>query len=473
MKRVWVWVIAIVLIGLFWWLRFNNIRTSLFFFNDMGSDMLVLQDWVETKKPPLLGPQTSALPINQSAIYFYMLMPMFLLFNGNPVCLLYTNALLYIGSFIAGMWWLRKDKKMQSALLTVFFLIAISPQYVIQSRFVWNPSLVTPFLISSLVSLYWLNKEFKKLTMWIFAFSLAMAVSLTYSVAPVFIAIFVYILFSRKTNRTQIIIAELVSLIILNAPTLLFELKHKFLLTSMLFSRGASTQKAEDITAMSKFGSLFGFGFNLSGVLLVVASVLILGTIFGYSAHKKNDELRLFAKILGLTLLITFFVPLTIHAHYIFGFTSLLFLTIAFLPKLPRIIILIFLGVMYLTPTQVSSYFVPARRTMTEMTRCFAQVCKDINEPIFVSVQSDFHPYHNGPEHRYLLKRAGCQVKYIETDPKAASLMAVVLDDSSFVNGKTSFNELTSFGRAEEIQRYTCQSNFGVVILSNKVPAGK
>lgn len=463
-KKYWLTIVSISLIALFLGLRFGNINNSLFFFNDMGRDLLVLQDWVQTKKPPLLGPQTSALPINQSAIYFYMLMPAFLLSPG-PMALLYTNAFVYIAAFVIGLYLLRSKPKMQTGLLTLFFLVSISPQYVIQSRFVWNPSFITPFLATGLISFYLLNEKFTKSRLLIFAFSLAIAISLSYSIAPTFIAIFLFLIFAWRKNRIKTILAEIIALFVINLPTVIFELKHKFLLTSMLLSRGAEPQKPEDIAFITKFNSLFGYGISVSGWWLI-ATVIILGiVILWWSMKKENKELNLFSKILAITIVVTFIVPLTIHSHYIFGFTTLLFLCIGMLPRVPKMIILLVAAVVYLNPSQIQGYFKPAIRTYDQMTQCFSQVCSQVKEPIFVSVQASFHPYHNGPEHRFMMKRAGCDVRYIEDDPNSAKLMAVVLDDSSFTNGETTYNELTMFGKSKEIKRYNCQPNFGVVIL--------
>jgi len=72
-KKVLFWILISLLAILFVILRLYNINNSLFFINDTGRDMAVLQSWQNTGKIPLLGPQTSALPINQSAIYFYLL----------------------------------------------------------------------------------------------------------------------------------------------------------------------------------------------------------------------------------------------------------------------------------------------------------------------------------------------------------------------------------------------------------------
>ena len=464
-NKYWVWVVAGLLVGLFWWLRFNNIRISLFYFNDMGRDLLVLQDWIETGKPPLLGPQTSSLPINQSAIYFYLLMPAFLLFKGSPMALLYTNAVVYTAFFLGGLWLLRENKKMQIGLMTFFLLVAISPQYIIQSRFVWNPSFTTPLLATAIISFYLLTKKFSRKLMIIFVSSLAVAISFSYSMAPVFISIFLFLIFFWKTNRLQTILAQIMALAVVNLPTIVFELKHKFLLTSSLFSRGVTPQRAEDISMVSKFNSLFGYSLAIKDELLIGVLLILVTILLWYGRKKENPELNFFTKLLFLTVVITFIVPLTIHSHYIFGFTALLFLCIATLPKWPKILILLALSSLYLTSSRLSTYFKPAIRTYEQMTQCFSKVCGEIKDPIFESVQAGFHPYHNGPEHRVMMKQAGCKVKYVETDPNSASLMAVVLDSSTFENGKTAYNELTLFGRAKEIKRYNCQENFQVVIL--------
>ena len=124
------------------------------------------------------------------------------------------------------------------------------------------------------------------------------------------------------------------------------------------------------------------------------------------------------------------------------------------------------MSIVYLNIFFNPNTFRPATRTYAQMLSCFDKVCSEIKEPIYVSVQADFHPYHNGPEHRYMLKQSGCRVEYIENDPNKAKLMAVVEDGSTYVHGKTSFNELTMFGKSKEMKRFNCQPNFGVVILT-------
>ncbi|MFA5026122.1 MAG: hypothetical protein WC503_06465, partial [Candidatus Shapirobacteria bacterium] len=131
--------------------------------------MSVLSQWQNTGKPPLLGPQTSALAFNQSAIYFYILYPGYLISHGNPVSALYTLGFVYIFTLLLGLYLLRKDKNLTKVLLVSFSLISIHPQYINQFRFVWNPSFVTPFIISAIISFYLLTQKFSWPKMWIFS----------------------------------------------------------------------------------------------------------------------------------------------------------------------------------------------------------------------------------------------------------------------------------------------------------------
>ena len=438
----------------------------MFFINDMGRDMLVIRDWLDSGKPPLLGPQTSALPINQTALYFYMMLPGYLLTNGSPLALFYTFCVMWVAVFIYGLWLLKGNTKMTVAWMIFFFLTIISPQYLTQSRFiVWNPSFVSPFLGIGLITFYLLNEKYSNKVLAIFAIFLALAVSFSYSSAPVLLSIYIFILFFWKKHRINALLFQVLAVLLVNLPTIAFEIKHKFILTSTLLSRGSMPQKASDISFMAKFESLFGFGLGVSGIWLVVAVVILLAIIAKYSLSKNYKYLKNFGFVLLISTIITFVIPITIHTHYIFGFTTLLFLCIGLLPRNYSTVIILLMLIVYGRSAMSADYFQPSRRTYEQMISCFKKVCNEYADPIFVSAQANFHPYHSAPEHRFMMKQAGCSVKYIEEQPEAAKLMAVVLDGGTYEHGKTAFNELTSFGKSKEIKRYSCQQNFGVVIL--------
>ncbi len=432
----------------------------------MGRDMSVLQTWKDTGKPPLLGPQTSALPFNQSAIYFYLLYPGFLISQGNPVSSLYTLSFVYIVSFILGLYLLRDNKKFYKIILISFFLISIHPQYITQSRFVWNPSFVTPFIISAIVSFYFLIKKFSWSKMWIFSASLATSISLSYSVAPLLIAIFIYWLIFNRKNFIPFFVTIFISFFVLNLPTIFFELRHNFFLSNSIFNKESPVQGG--LSLLTKINSLSQFVFmhpiqKINLILLFCVTILCL-----YLVKKSINKYMSFQFIIAFLLLVliimTLLTPVTVQPHYIFAITALIFLIISSLNSIFIGLILILFSFFYLKPSLLVAYFKKAPRTYAEMTQCFQSFCRVHSDPTFVSVQSSFHPFHNGPEHRFLLKNAGCLIKEIETENGQAKYMSVVLDNGSF-DSRTNFYELELFGKYKDIETFQCLPNFEIKVL--------
>lgn len=444
-------ILLLAIIFLFLFLRFYKIDSSLFFFNDMGRDLLVLQEWQERSKPPLLGPQTSALPINQSPIYFYYLYPFYLLTQGSVYTTLIANTFLYLSFFIFTFFYF---KKYSSALLIVFFLISIHPQYIIQSRFVWNPSLLTPFIIIGLLS-HLSKKPF------LAAFSFAASISLSYSTAPLLFAILITYAVFYRPQIFKFILGLASGLFILNLPMLIFEIKYKFQLTKSLLLRGSEPQVA--LTIVEKTRSLSNFIFdtpNSTINLIIYLGLLIIAIIIFF--RTKNQIQKVISFIFLTTILITHIVPIAIQPHYIFGFTSLIFLIIALLSPNKSLFLVFILALTFLLPSHLYTYYRPAPRTSTQMSKCFTDVCSQLKTPIFISVNSSYHPYHYGPEHHFLAKKSGCIVNKIETNPSSTNTMLVVGDGQDFEPQKTQYYELTQFGPYVLTKTTDCLLNFKI-----------
>ena len=432
----------------------------------MGRDMIILQTWQDTGKPPLLGPQTSALPFNQSAIYFYLLYPGFLISDGNPVSSLYTLAFVYIVSLLIGLYLLRHDRKIIICTLISFYLLSIHPQYITQGRFVWNPSFVTPFLIISIISFYLLFKNFTIPKLLFFSFSIALAVSLSYSVAPLLIMFFVYWLIFNRKHLLSIVLWLSSAIALINLPTIIFELRHGFFLTKAFLTQSSPVQQGLDFATKSHQLSQFIFSTPNNFInQLLLGLTLILCIYLLYFNRKNVFSFQYITSFLFLSLtFLSYLLPIGIQPHYIFAFTTLLFLIIASLPNITIIVVLILLSITYLQPNQTREYFKPASRTYNQMQQCFQQYCDMFKQPSFVSVQSGFLPFHNGPEHRYLLKQAGCNIKDIETENGLANYMTVVVDNSTF-DDNTKYYELDLFGKFKTISTLDCLPNFQIKTL--------
>lgn len=467
------WAVLIISIILFLFLRLYKIKSSFLFFNDPGRDLLALYRWQETGKPPLLGPQTSDLPFNQSALYFYLLYPLWLITNHSLFSTIYTVILFYLTFLLAGIFFLRKHPRLLKTLTAAWFLIAIHPQFILQHRYVWNPSFVAPLIIAAFFSFHLLCKKFSPLLLFIFSISIAGATAFSYSAAPVLLA-FLILAMIRIPKRTPLMfLATAASLVLVNLPTIFFELRHNFTLTKLLFKSEKLTRSQNSL--FEKLNNVFNFliislSKQSSLILLGIIIAAVLCGFYYYRRTKFDQETNKLFQGAGLLFLITLFItlimPYPIHAHYIFGILSLGIIIIALLPYKTLVFILLLCGLFWLRPQQTAGYFKPAHRSVAESISCAEIVCQNENQPMFVSLQAGFHPYHHGPEFRYLFKSAGCEIKDIEQEPESAKLMAVVVDSSNYEHGKTRYHELELFGESKEVRVYQCQDSLKVHILS-------
>ncbi len=458
-----------LLIAIFLWTRFYKIDTSLLFFNDIGRDFLVLWQWQNTGKPPLLGPQTSALPFNQSAIYFYLLYPFYLLTGHSPYSSLIAYSVFYIISFALGLYFLRAYPRLEKSLLLVFLLISVHPQYIIQGRFIWNPSFVTPCILIAFYSLvvYFEQKKAKNILLLLSAFSLSLATAFSYSAVPVILAFLILIIYRKRQIFWSYIYDLLASLFLVNLPTVVFELRHGFLLSKMMLFGNKLDQGGNFF--VTRLVKLAEFSLDGNWFWALLALVLLIFFFYLSNLREKNRFLENSFILFMITFLITLFAPVSVHSHYIFGILPLFFLSISFL-RLKYIYMLAALFYfIFIKAALRENYFAPARHSLKELQICANNFCEKQKEALFISNQSSHHPYHNAMEFQYLMSEAGCLVKDINTQADQAQIMAVVLDDDIYEHGKTSYNELTLFGKSKEMGRFNCSDDLKIVILK-KLP---
>src|SRR3990167_1995966 len=160
-RSVWLkWLVGVLVAAIFIGLRTINLSDSFWFWGDMGRDFFVLQQWaLNLLHPPLLGPQTSVFSFNHSAWYYYYLFPFFVITGHSVYATLLATLSLYLAVF-AGVFVLFTKKRHWLPAAALFYLIAIHPQFVIQHRYIWNPSLITPFLLIGFWG--WWRYQFKQ-----------------------------------------------------------------------------------------------------------------------------------------------------------------------------------------------------------------------------------------------------------------------------------------------------------------------
>jgi hypothetical protein len=463
-------LLLLLTVILFVGVRLYQLPDSLLFFGDMGRDFLEFEEWIITGKPPLLGPQTSVLPFNQSAVYFYLMMPLYLLTNKSLYSTILFGIIWYLSFFAIGWWSFRHQKAKLKALLLIGILVSLHPQIIAQSRYLWNPTLALPpiitalFIIDSAIG----DRIIERRKMHAIAALLMLSISFTYSTIPTLIAIGLFLLFWYRQQIISIITTFITWGLIWNLPTLVFEIRYRFLLTKQLFIRPPLDQG--DVSVATKAINLVSHTVSVPAVWwqlgFVIVSLGALLMIIDSLKLKKTDLKKQFSAILVIMVVVlTFVIPIGIASHYIFGILSLVFYWMSTLKPRSQMLLVLPLLSLWLLPLIQQQYYTPVPRTVSQLLSCGQAFCDYFKEPLYVSNQSGFLNYHNAPEHKYLMTRFGCQVRSIEIEQSSARYMAVVSDDSVYEHGKTDYYELSLFGPSEEIEVFTCQENLKIHLL--------
>jgi hypothetical protein len=269
-----------------------------------------------------------------------------------------------------------------------------------------------------------------------------------------------------RKNIIQLFVGLFPAFLATQLPTILFELRHHFAITKLLLTNKSPVQ--DELSFLTKLDRLSEYvvattNHQINVTIFVISIVAALFIVI--KLRRTTFLLQYIVSFLYILLtIITFVTPVSVQAHYIFSFTSLIFILIATLPARFMVPILALCLYFYLQTPIVNSYFKRSPRTYSELTTCFKKYCDQFEEPTFVTVQSSFHPYHNGPEHRYLLSKLGCNVQEIEQNRSAAKYMTVVLDNGTF-NSNTKYYELELFGNYRVIMEEACQGNLKIVTL--------
>lgn len=496
---------SILLLFVFLSLRLWRIEETLFFFGDIGRDTFVLQTWLETGKPPLLGPQTSALPFNQSAWYFYLLLPLYVLTGESLLSTIYSGVLIHVLVFAVLLWWVQK--RAADLWWPVWWsglLLAIHPEMVLQHRLLWNPSFVAiSLLVGVVVSSVWLRStrskpqvinstvqnRWQRVLYYVFgreaamvmvgSLALAAAIGWSYSAVPA-VLLWLCVLSWRQPGWWRWWLGFGIGLALVFAPMIFFELRHSFPLTKMmLFQPKLAQQGTEFTTKLRALINLVGAGIApLRSLVVLLLSVVMAGLVWwqtrgvgkvlftnkAQSDFSHTEQQRLvvwFVLVLASYLLL----PVGVQAHYVFPLVTALVCVLVWTTVSIRWLVILGIALIWLQPVRLAQYQTLPPRTIAESVSCAELVCQSVTEPLFVSVQAGLYPYHNGIEFQYLLHQAGCQVKKLDTQIDEAQVMAVFVEQSVYEHGKTAYNELTQFGPSELERELVCNPKLAVKIL--------
>ncbi len=462
--------LIILVCGIFLFTRLYRITASLEFFADIGRDHYVLMRAIQTLKPPLLGPSTSALPISQSPIYYFLNLPVFLLSGFSPYTTLWTLIILFVLAGALGMWILRQKPFQQSLYLAVWTLGIFHPQLLAQTRYPWNPTYAFPFLM--VVSAWMLSGQLRKGSVWCIALCLAIALGCTYSVLPVVIVILIALLRWHPSWRRELLIAMSVSLVIVFAPIAIVDLRSHFLISRSVLTALHETRPVSPI--MSRVSILLSGLTGIEQVSALKTSILFVPVLISWTmarnrknkSEREREHLR-WGSLFGIAFLLTVLLPVQMQAHYLFGLLLLFFLVLVSMHRGLLVVTLCLCAWYWLPSLFAQLQFVP-RRTVEQIASCARTVCAAEHTPLYLSEQA-WHSYHFAPEYLFFFNKYGCLARDVIQDPGVVTRMGVIVDQSSFDPNTTKYAELSAFGPATPGKYYQCDGNIQVVMLEKKL----
>src|SRR3989344_4284985 len=144
MKQKVFWFHLIILIGLLIGLGmrlYPIITEQVFFHFDSARDWLWVRDIVMSKKPPLVGPWSSLVGVFYGPFTYYLLVPLFVLFQGDPIGGSVYALLVQLVALTGLYVWIRKNWGFIPATISLFLLL-VSPLTANIATFIFqsNPS---------------------------------------------------------------------------------------------------------------------------------------------------------------------------------------------------------------------------------------------------------------------------------------------------------------------------------------------
>lgn len=324
----------IILFGSF--VRFWGVFTNSFAFTyDVGRDMLALWDIAYLHKITLIGATTGLPGVFYGPWWYYMLVPFFIIFSGNPQGIAFTMSLFGIFSIILSFIF---GKKISGNFmgLALAGLVSFSSVMISLSSQIWNPNIAPFFVFLSLILLNVIfNKKSKKRNKHFFILGIFLCLSIDIEIVYGILFSLGIVLSLFLIERKKILIKEIISMIlgffVIIFPRVVFEFRHQFLMTKSFLNfltNGDSSYVQQNFLnkifnilniLFDQFTSAIAFNNKIVGLIILLFIIISLLSLYKKQGQiiKNNIKICLIV-ILVFILGLTFFAH-DIWSHYIVG----------------------------------------------------------------------------------------------------------------------------------------------------------
>lgn len=320
----------IILFAIF--LRFYRLSDLAVFLADQASDSSAVLNMLGGKLT-LLGPISSVGGFFNGPIVYYLMLPFYWFFKGDPIAGTFFQATLSVAAipliYLLG----KKIKNNQVGLLSAFFF-SLSPLMVDYSRAAFNSY---PAVFFSTLILFMINviNRFSALKVIFLGILIGFIIQMHYlTISFVILTSFYPIFFQRNLLSAKYYFSLLIGIIIGLSPFLLFEARHQFLNTHLIFKYFISQNKTSksilnifQIWPSASGKILFGNNYIFGAFSLLLTIVSLIFIFIKNKINKKNLTIYFF---LFVTVFITGMIyGGKIQTHYIISYHSALIILFA------------------------------------------------------------------------------------------------------------------------------------------------
>ena len=301
-----------------------------FYLFDQARDYLLTQSIVQTHSLALIGTHSGLGGFFHGPLWLYMLAPVYILGKGNPFTFTYFYIGLQLVTVLAAYFVGSRLYGIRGGLL-IAFLIALSPV-------TWGPVANTigvnaePLVFLGLFYflIKFLRGNFKSFIFAAFfaGLSLQFETALPLVLIPIMLIIFIWNKAALKNYK--VILLSFFSFTLSISTFMLFDLRHKFLMTTAVLSAFSGGQKGKGYLELKNrilahFNSLWGAYksvlFNQEVLLVVVFAAIFAFGIFLFLKSKSRYKKEFFFLLLFPVLVYVLFIlyPYPIWPEYVLG----------------------------------------------------------------------------------------------------------------------------------------------------------
>lgn len=476
------WIVIAILIVVTV-LRFWRLEALTTFGGDQGYDFENVRQILKgnlTLLGPRIGPYNNLSTPYLGPFYYYLLAPFLWITSLDPIGAAYASLAARVLTIVLVYLISLRIFDRKSAIISAT-LSAISPYWINQLGFPSNVYFIPPTV--ALIILIMSHISDKSTVVWYLTIGLLTGFVFQFHYLGLLVlpGILIYFFYKYQRQKFIHIVWLLIGFITAISPLILFELRHKFFLTSQILKQiNVGTLFQSSVSLWEKIlrtGQLIAENiFGIPSVLLIVFSSIVFISIFKKSQAKKNELTFYLISLFIINFILVIFYPGSPQPHYMATAYPSIFLLIGSVigsfDRLHRYIPILIVTAVIPFLFAKNNFFANEGYTMShdltlkEIRNISKIISEDVGYDSF-NITSTLDGDSRAGPYRYLLKVYGKEPLSVQDYDKGDDLYVITRDPKQAAP-KNSLFEIASFQPSEIATSWNIKGDIKLVKLTKK-----